>query len=72
MSTADFGAMVARHQEYFLTGATRSTEWRDRQLLAVQTIMTECAEDYYEALWKDLRRNLRRCGPRRCQVRRGR
>lgn len=57
MTTSDYGAMVARHQDYFLTGATRSAEWRDRQLVAIQTMMTECAQDYYEALWKDLRRN---------------
>jgi aldehyde dehydrogenase (NAD+) len=57
MNTSGFSTLLARHTDYFLTGATRSAEWRDRQLLAVQTMMTECADEYCEALWKDLRRN---------------
>ncbi|OWK38218.1 aldehyde dehydrogenase family protein [Fimbriiglobus ruber] len=57
MTGNDFGATVARHRKYFLSGATRSVEWREAQLTALQTMMTERAEDFYAAMWKDLRRN---------------
>ena len=32
MITTDFAALVSRHRNYFRTGATRSIEWRARQL----------------------------------------
>src|SRR3954447_21788197 len=57
MSTPDFSTLVARHRNYFRTGATRSAEWRERQLTALQAMMTDRAEDFYAALWSDLRRN---------------
>jgi acyl-CoA reductase-like NAD-dependent aldehyde dehydrogenase len=57
MTGSDFGATVARHRNYFLSGATRPVEWREAQLTALQTMMTEEAEDFYSAMWKDLRRN---------------
>src|SRR3954469_15785502 len=57
MSTPDFSALVARHRTYFRTGATRSAEWREGQLTALRTMMTDHAEDFYAALWTDLRRN---------------
>jgi acyl-CoA reductase-like NAD-dependent aldehyde dehydrogenase len=55
--TADFGRIVARHRAYFLSGATRPFEWRERQLIALRSMMKDHAEDFYEALWTDLRRN---------------
>src|SRR5438093_2440182 len=53
----DFGALVARHRNYFRSGATRSAEWREGQLIALRRMMKEHAEDFYAALWADLRRN---------------
>ncbi len=57
MMAADFGALVARHRKYFLSGKTRPVEWREAQLDALHAMMTERAEDFFDALWKDLRRN---------------
>ena len=56
-SAIDFGALVARHRLYFRTGITRSSEWRESQLIALRTMMREHAEDFYGALWTDLHRN---------------
>src|SRR3954469_4382379 len=57
MSTPDFSALVAQHRAYFRTGATRSADWREGQLTALRTMMTDRAEDFHAALWTDLRRN---------------
>jgi aldehyde dehydrogenase (NAD+) len=57
MSTPDFSALVARHRTYFRTGTTRSAEWREGQLTALRTMMTDRAEDFHAALWTNLRRN---------------
>src|SRR5580698_811144 len=57
MSTADFSTLVARHRNYFRTGATRSADWREGQLTALRAMMTDRAEDFHAALWTDLRRN---------------
>src|SRR5438477_1642625 len=57
MSTPDFSALAARHRNYFRSGATRSVEWREGQLTALRAMMTDHAEDFYAALWSDLRRN---------------
>ena len=57
MITTDFAALVSRHRNYFRTGATRSIEWRARQLTALRAMMTERAENFYASLWTDLRRN---------------
>jgi acyl-CoA reductase-like NAD-dependent aldehyde dehydrogenase len=57
MSTPEFSALVARHRAYFRTGATRSAQWREGQLTALRAMMTDRAEDFYAALWTDLRRN---------------
>src|ERR1051326_3393849 len=57
MSRLDFSALVARHRNYFRSGATRPAEWRERQLTALREMMTKHAEAFYEALWTDLRRN---------------
>lgn len=57
MTGTDFGAVVNRHRNYFLSGATRPVEWRETQLTALQAMMTEHAEEFYDALWKDVRRN---------------
>jgi aldehyde dehydrogenase (NAD+) len=56
-SPPDFGELVARHRAYFRSGATRPAEWRERQLRALVAMMREHAEDFYAALWIDLRRN---------------
>src|SRR5947207_11454633 len=57
MSTPDFSTLVAGHRAYFRTGATRPAEWREGQLTALRAMMTDRAEDFYAALWSDLRRN---------------
>jgi len=57
MNTTEFPALVSRHRTYFRTGATRSVEWRERQLTALRAMMTDRAEDFYASLWADLRRN---------------
>src|SRR6266576_610232 len=57
MNTTDYPALVARHRNYFRTGATRSVEWREGQLNALRAMMTDRAEDFYGSLWTDLRRN---------------
>src|SRR5438876_849579 len=53
----DFGKLVADHRAYFLPGVTRSAEWRESQLRALHSMMKDHAEDFYAALWSDLRRN---------------
>src|SRR5258708_1485711 len=57
MNTSDFSALVSRHRNYFRTGATRSVEWRESQLTALRTMMSDRAKDFYASLWADLRRN---------------
>jgi aldehyde dehydrogenase (NAD+) len=57
MSPPDFGALVSRHRSYFRSGATRSREWRAGQLTALRAMMKDQAENFYAALWTDLRRN---------------
>jgi acyl-CoA reductase-like NAD-dependent aldehyde dehydrogenase len=57
MSTPDFSALLARLRAWFRTGATRSAAWREGQLTALRAMMTDRAEDFYAALWTDLRRN---------------
>src|ERR1700677_3928678 len=54
---ADFYKLAARHRAYFQSGATRSLEWRKSQLRALRSMMKDHAEDFYAALWADLRRN---------------
>ena len=53
----DFGKLVADHRAYFLSGVTRSVEWRESQLTALRSMIKDHAEDFYAALWSDLRRN---------------
>src|SRR4029450_13179917 len=53
----DFGKLVANHRAYFLSGVTRSAEWRESQLIALRSMLKDHAEDFYAALWSDLRRN---------------
>src|SRR5437762_8598991 len=53
----DFGKLVTDHRAYFLSGVTRSAEWRESQLRALHSMMKDHAEDFYAALWSDLRRN---------------
>jgi acyl-CoA reductase-like NAD-dependent aldehyde dehydrogenase len=55
--TLDFGKLVADHRAYFQSGATRSVEWRESQLIALRSMMKDRAKDFYAALWTDLRRN---------------
>jgi aldehyde dehydrogenase (NAD+) len=56
-SILDFSKLVARHRAYFRSGATRSFEWRVSQLTALRSMMKDHADDFYAALWSDLRRN---------------
>src|SRR5215469_7827354 len=57
MSTPDFGALLCGHRKYFQSGATRSAKWREEQLIALRAMMKDHAEEFYGALWTDLRRN---------------
>jgi len=57
MSILDFATLVSGHHKYFQSGATRSVEWRAKQLTALRAMMKDHAEDFYAALWTDLRRN---------------
>jgi aldehyde dehydrogenase (NAD+) len=57
MNAAELTALVPRHRNYVRIGATRSVEWRERQLTALRAMMTDRAEDFYASLWTDLRRN---------------
>ncbi len=57
MAVQDFASLVALHRNYFRSGATRSAEWRESQLIALRSMMEGHAEDFYTALWADLRRN---------------
>ena len=54
MSTPDFSALVSGHRKYFLSGATRSVGWREKQLTALRAMMKDHAEEFYGALWTDL------------------
>jgi aldehyde dehydrogenase (NAD+) len=56
-NTTDFGNIVAHHRAYFQSGTTRPAEWRESQLIALRSMMKDHAEDFYAALWTDLRRN---------------
>ncbi|CAN5188804.1 hypothetical protein BH10PSE6_BH10PSE6_16360 [soil metagenome] len=56
MST-ELAGILARHRAYFLSGKTRPPEWREQQLAAVAVMVTERADEFYKALWSDLRRN---------------
>src|SRR5712692_3275897 len=53
----DLGKLAADHRAYFQSGATRPLEWRESQLIALRSMMKDHAEDFYAALWSDLRRN---------------
>src|SRR5262245_29848306 len=57
MSTPDYDILVSNHRKYFQSGATRSVEWREKQLTALRAMMKDHAEEFYGALWTDLRRN---------------
>src|SRR5713101_5646045 len=56
-SAVDFGKLAADRRAYFQSGATRAVEWRESQLIALRSMMKSHAEDFYTALWSDLRRN---------------
>lgn len=53
----DFAATLARHRTFFRSGKTRPAEWREQQLAAIRTMVTEHADALCKALWSDLRRN---------------
>ena len=57
MNTLDFASLASRHRDYVRSGATRPAEWRERQLIALRTMMKDRAEAFYAALWTDLRKN---------------
>src|SRR5437867_4101720 len=57
LASSETSALLCRHREYFLSGATRSREWREAQLIALRTMMKDEAQDFYAALWTDLWRN---------------
>ena len=41
MSMPDFRALVSHHRDYFLSGATRSAEWRASQLGGLKAMMKD-------------------------------
>jgi acyl-CoA reductase-like NAD-dependent aldehyde dehydrogenase len=53
----NFASLVARHRAYFMSGRTRAPEWREEQLKALSTMITENRDAMRAALWTDLRRN---------------
>ncbi|MEI6201349.1 MAG: aldehyde dehydrogenase family protein [Enhydrobacter sp.] len=53
----DIESRLAAHRAYFQSGKTRPAEWREQQLAAIKAMVTERADVFYDALWKDLRRN---------------
>jgi aldehyde dehydrogenase (NAD+) len=55
--TTNFEETVSRHRACFQSGKTRPVEWREKQLAAVWAMVTERADVFCDALWKDLRRN---------------
>ncbi len=57
MDVSDYPALTARHRSCFGSGKTRPAEWRLAQLAALEALITERAAEFYDALWKDLRRN---------------
>jgi aldehyde dehydrogenase (NAD+) len=57
VANVDAKTLIKRHRDYFLAGRTRPVEWREAQLEALRAMMRECEEEFFDALWKDLRRN---------------
>lgn len=57
MVASDFTELVAARRKCFLSGKTRSLEWREAQLTALRALLVERAQDFFDALWSDLRRN---------------
>ena len=57
MNTPDFASLVSLHRNYFRSGATRSLDWRESQLIALRTMIKDHADDFYASLWADLSRN---------------
>ena len=57
MSTPDFDALLSGHRKYFQSGATRPAKWREEQLIGLRAMMKNHCEEFYNALWTDLRRN---------------
>ncbi|MBS0547898.1 MAG: aldehyde dehydrogenase family protein [Proteobacteria bacterium] len=55
--TAEIDSLLAARRACFQSGKTRSLEWRAGQLAAIRAMVTERAEVFHDALWKDLRRN---------------
>ena len=53
----DIERLLATHRACFQSGKTRPAEWREQQLAAIKAMVTERAGEFYDALWKDLRRN---------------
>src|SRR5688572_27047506 len=52
----DAAGLVRRLRETFATGRTKSFEWRDQQLDALATMLTDGADDIVAALASDLGR----------------
>jgi acyl-CoA reductase-like NAD-dependent aldehyde dehydrogenase len=58
MPPTDYSGLVARQREYFLSGQTRSPSWHKERLEALKAMFTENHDEFCDALWKDLRRNV--------------
>src|ERR1700720_2553692 len=56
VANVDAKTLIKRHRDYFLAGRTRPVEWREAQLEALRAMMRECKAEFFDALWKDLRR----------------
>ena len=57
MPSPDYSTLVNSQREYFVSGCTRSSSWRKKQLETLKTMFTENRDELCGALWKDLRRN---------------
>ena len=53
----NLASLAEFHRNYFRSGANLSAEWREGQLIALRCMMKEHAEEFYAALWADLRRH---------------
>jgi acyl-CoA reductase-like NAD-dependent aldehyde dehydrogenase len=58
MAKLDYSTLIARQRDYFLAGNTRPSAWRKGQLEALKAMFTEHHDEFCDALWKDLRRNV--------------
>src|SRR5262249_52280513 len=57
MVEPDYSQLVARHRAYFQTGCTHPEAWREAQLRALIAMIEDHHDEFYDAMWTDLRPN---------------